>query len=107
MLLHGRLELPTLVLRRPQLGLQMEPDGRRTWALGRDTADPGTVPVVGLLEVDAGELHYLAAAQGVDIRTTFAIDPAATNRRPLSFQGRGRYQQQPRPFPAAPAVCWY
>lgn len=95
LLLHGRLELPTLVLRRPQLGLQMEPDGRRTWALGRDTADPGTVPVVGLLEVDAGELHYLAAAQGVDIRTTFAIDPAATNRRPLSFQGRGRYQQQP------------
>jgi uncharacterized protein involved in outer membrane biogenesis len=32
-LLLGRVELPRIALTEPQIGLQMEPDGRRTWAL--------------------------------------------------------------------------
>ncbi|MDQ3271705.1 MAG: AsmA family protein, partial [Pseudomonadota bacterium] len=32
-LLMGRIELPLVSLQKPQLGLQIEPDGRRTWSL--------------------------------------------------------------------------
>ncbi|HEX5285423.1 MAG TPA: AsmA family protein, partial [Polaromonas sp.] len=37
-LLFGKVELPRLVLTEPEIGLQIEPDGRRTWALSRDTS---------------------------------------------------------------------
>ena len=92
-LLLGRLELPSLVLQAPQLGLQEEADGRRTWALGRDTSDPATVPQIGSLEVDKGELHYVATAQGADIRMGFEISPrsrqctAAEIRRQRALAG--------------------
>lgn len=51
-LLAKRVVIPHIFLASPALGLQMEEDGRRTWALGKNTADEGTVPVIGLLEVD-------------------------------------------------------
>ena len=41
---HRRIELPLVELRKPQLGLQVEADGRRSWALGRDTATRATCP---------------------------------------------------------------
>jgi uncharacterized protein involved in outer membrane biogenesis len=94
-LLLGRMELPSLVLRAPQLGLQQEDDGRRTWALGRDTSDPGSVPQIGSLEVDKGELHYVAAAQGADIRMGFEISPEAGEALPLKYEAKGRWQGQP------------
>lgn len=94
-LLLGRLELPSLVLHAPQLGLQEEQDGRRTWALGRDTSDPGTVPHIGSLEVDKGELHYIAAKHGADIRLEFEISPEAGNALPLKYDAKGRWQGQP------------
>jgi uncharacterized protein involved in outer membrane biogenesis len=94
-LLRGRLELPSLSLQAPQLGLQMEPDGRRTWALGRDTADPANVPLIGSLEVDKGELHFLRRAHGADIRMAFEIDPQAGTALPLKYDAKGRWQGEP------------
>ncbi len=94
-LLWGRLELPSLALQAPRLGLQVEADGRRTWALGRDTADPASVPRIGSLQVDKGEMHYIAAAQGADIKTAFEVDPQAGNTLPLKYDARGRWQGQP------------
>ncbi|RYG10429.1 MAG: AsmA family protein, partial [Burkholderiales bacterium] len=38
-LLRGHVELPLVTLTQPQLALQIEPDGRRSWALGRDTSN--------------------------------------------------------------------
>ena len=35
-LLRGQVELPLVSLRQPVFGLQMQADGRRTWALGQD-----------------------------------------------------------------------
>ena len=55
-------------LREPQLGLQVEPDGRRSWALGRDTGDPANLPEIGALEIDKGSLHFVASEHGADIR---------------------------------------
>lgn len=94
-LLAGRLEIPSLALQSPQLGLQVEADGRRTWALGRDTSDPASVPLIGSLQVDKGEMHYVAAAQGADIRTAFEIDPEAGQALPLKYNAKGRWQGQP------------
>ncbi len=94
-LLMGRLELPSMALQSPQLGLQVEADGRRTWALGRDTSDPDGVTRIGSLKVDKGEMHYVATAQGADIRTAFEIDPQTGNALPLKYEAKGRWQGQP------------
>jgi hypothetical protein len=45
------------------LGLQIESDGRRTWALGRDSSDPKYTPDIGALVVDKGSaLHFRATS---------------------------------------------
>ncbi|MGK6309590.1 AsmA family protein [Variovorax sp. DT-64] len=93
-LLSKRIVIPRIFLASPTLGLQMEEDGRRTWALGKDTADEGTVPVIGLLEVDQGTLDFLAAHLGVDLRADFSYD-SSRGELPLDFRIKGRYQRQP------------
>lgn len=95
-LLRGRFELPLVTLRKPQLGLQMEPDGRRSWALGRDTSDQRNLPEIGALVVDEGSLHFVASEHGADIHTRFAMDNrAADNKLPLSYQAKGTWQKEP------------
>jgi uncharacterized protein involved in outer membrane biogenesis len=60
-LLFGKVELPRVALFEPEIGLQIGPDGRRTWALSRDTANANATPKVGALTVDQGTLKYLAS----------------------------------------------
>ncbi|MES2634136.1 MAG: AsmA family protein [Pseudomonadota bacterium] len=94
-LLQRRIELPLVVLRKPQLGLQVEKDGRRTWALGRDAADPANFPTIGALVVDEGSAHFVATHQGADINTAFAIDGAGDGAQmPLSFKASGTWQKE-------------
>lgn len=113
-LLRRRFVLPMIKLTKPQLGLQMEPDGRRSWALGRDTKDPGNLPDIGALVVDQGTLHFVAAQHGADIRTEFSIDGAlpprpapparaasagvagtGTAALPMRFAAKGTWEKQP------------
>jgi len=96
-LLRQRIVLPMVRLQEPQLGLQLEPDGRRSWALGRDTGDPGNLPEIGALVVDRGSMHFVAAGHGADIRTDFTIDGAGTGdpSLPLSFKAAGTWKKQP------------
>ena len=93
-LLHGKLELPMVSLRKPELSLQIEPDGKRTWALGKDTSDRSTVPEIDVLQVDNGTLHYVDQARGADIAAQFAMDPASNATLPLSYSARGLLQKQ-------------
>ncbi|MDW5443866.1 AsmA family protein [Polaromonas sp. SM01] len=103
-LLRGQVELPRVSLRQPVFGLQMQADGRRTWALGKDTADTGTVPVVDLLLVDQGRLSYLAEGQGADINAEFVIASTAdavlgaattpAQDMPLSYKARGTWKKE-------------
>ncbi len=102
-LLRGEIELPRVSLSQPVLGLQILPDGRRTWALGKDTSDAGTVPRIGQLLVDKGVLNYLAEAQGADIKTEFGVTAAskaeagtaaAARDMPLSYQARGTWKKE-------------
>jgi uncharacterized protein involved in outer membrane biogenesis len=95
-LLRGRVELPLVTLRKPQLSLQMEADGRRSWALGRDTSDKSSIPDIGALVVDEGSLHFISGGHGADIRSRFAMDDRSTdNKLPLSFEAEGTWQKEP------------
>lgn len=92
--------LPSIHLTRPQLGLQVEPDGRRTWALGGDTKDEKNVPSIGALVIDEGSVHYVAREQGADIRAQFAMEghaPRGANpgeAMPLRFKAQGRWREE-------------
>ncbi len=94
--------LPSIRLTRPQLGLQKEPDGRRTWALGSDTKDESNVPYIGALVIDEGSIHYVAREQGADIRAQVAMDrqsapagaPDAGAAMPLRFKAQGRWREE-------------
>jgi AsmA family protein len=98
-LLKRRIELPLIELRKPQLGLQVEADGRRSWALGRDTADPHNIPQIGALVVDEGSVHFIAMHHGADIHTDFAIEAVAPQTAtkpalPLTFKSKGTWQKE-------------
>lgn len=101
-LLRREIVLPSIHLTRPDLGLQAEPDGRRTWALGKDTNDESNVPTIGALVIDRGTVHYVARAQGADIRAEVAMDgsqqaaaPQSGAAMPLQFKAQGKWRDQP------------
>ncbi len=106
-LLARRIELPLIVLHQPELGLQVEADGRRSWALGHDTSDPHNLPDIGAVVVDNGSLHFLAPAQGADIRADFGLQRSGFSQQPqqdagggqaalpLTFKARGSWRKLP------------
>ncbi|HEY8047863.1 MAG TPA: AsmA family protein [Ramlibacter sp.] len=98
---HRQIVMPRVELTKPQLALQVEEDGRRTWALGRDTGDRKNVPDIGALVVDQGTLHFVAPKHGADIQAQFAIDgplqvkpseDAPRETLPLKFSAKGVWQ---------------
>ena len=97
-LLKREIVLPSIYLLKPELGLQEEPDGRRTWALGGDTKDESNVPYIGGLVIEDGTIHYLASARGADITAHLALDRrtvnGAANDMPLAFKAEGRWANQ-------------
>jgi AsmA family protein len=94
-LLVGKVSLPRIVLTQPQIGLQIEPDGRRTWALARDTSDKGATPAIGNLQVDQGTLKYLATAQGANVVVQFSVAKEAAEALPLSYKAKGKWKNEP------------
>ncbi|MBB1600691.1 AsmA family protein [Variovorax sp. UMC13] len=93
-LLGGKVVIPRLMMVAPAVGLQMEKDGRRTWALGKDTSDEGTVPTIGQIQVDNGSVDFLAPHLGVDLHAEVAYD-SSKGELPLSYRIKGTYQRQP------------
>jgi len=95
-LFNRHIVLPRVELRQPQLGLQIEPDGRRSWALGRDSADPRNIPDIGALVIDKGNAHFIASEHGADIHIDFAIDgPLTASAMPLSYNAKGTWEKEP------------
>jgi len=93
-LLVGKVVLPRIALTAPEIGLQMEPDGRRTWALSRDTSDEGSVPRIDALLVDGGSVDYQAAAQGANIHVDFSLAQETAGQLPLSYKATGKWQHE-------------
>ena len=113
-LLSGKVNLPRISLVKPLIGLQIEPDGRRTWALARDKSDAGATPTIGALVVDQGTVKYSAKAQGADITALFSLASeadvlAASGKQgtstqgtaptpvflPLTYEAAGRWKNEP------------
>jgi len=90
-LLAGKVVLPRIKMTEPRIGLQIEPDGRRTWAFARNTSDKGAAPQIGTVVVDQGSLTYLAKAQGADLDVRFSLAPESANTMPLRYQATGRW----------------
>lgn len=93
-LLLGKLVLPRIVLTEAKIGLQIEPDGRRTWALSRDTSDASAVPKIGALRVDKGTVQYRAAALGANITAQFTLAEEAAAPLPLQFNATGKWKDE-------------
>lgn len=93
-LLAGKLELPRVSLTEPHMGLQKEPDGRRTWALSRDTAEQDSLLEIGALRVDQGTLNYRAKEQGANLDVAFSLSGESAARLPLSYQARGTWKNE-------------
>lgn len=93
-LLGGKVVIPRLMMVAPAVGLQMEKDGRRTWALGKDTSDEGTVPTIGQIQIDNGNIDFLAEHLGVDLHAEVAYD-SSKGEMPLSYRIKGTYKRQP------------
>ncbi|MDQ3057968.1 MAG: AsmA family protein [Pseudomonadota bacterium] len=93
-LLRGRVELPRIALTEPHIGLQIEPDGRRTWALSRDATDPDATPHIGALLVDQGSLTYRAKAQGANLNVIFSLIRESAAPLPLSYQATGTWKNE-------------
>ena len=93
-LIKREVIIPRLMLVAPKVGLQMEQDGRRTWALGKDTSDEGTVPTIGQIQIDGGSIDFLAKHLGVDLHADVNFD-SSKGEMPLSYRIKGTYQRQP------------
>lgn len=91
-LLFGRIQIPRIALTEPQLGLQVEGDGRRTWALSRDTSSKGAVPDIGTLLVDTGTLSYIDEAREAAIAVQFSIAAESAGDLPLAFKASGKWK---------------
>ena len=93
-LLFGKVEIPRIMLTEPKIGLQIEPDGRRTWALSRDTTDVSAVPKIGVLLVDQGTVTYRARAQGADLDVQFSLAKETSTPLPLSYKATGKWKNE-------------
>ena len=101
-LLSGHIELPRVALFEPQVSLQWQPDGRRSWVLSRDTSDASAAPTVGTLTVDRGTLKYRAAQQGADITAQLSMAPDAAGPStqlssqplPLRYNASGKWRNE-------------
>jgi hypothetical protein len=100
-LLHGQLIIPSISLSHPQIGLQEQPDGRRTWDLTPEgephrAAPSRYMPQIGRLNVDDGQLHYVAPARRVDVRVALhSAPPGEGQQLPIRFEAQGTFRDQP------------
>lgn len=104
-LVFGKVNMPWVSLVKPSINLQIEPDGRRTWALSRNTSDGGSAPAIGSLIIDNGTVKYTARARGADITVRFSLAPAAgassalsgagtASTLPLRYQAAGKWKNE-------------
>lgn len=91
-LLFGKVILPRIALTEPKVGLQIEPDGRRTWSLSKDTSDTGAVPEIGVALVTNGQLNYRSEEQGAMLDVLFSLAQESGNELPLSYKASGKWR---------------
>ncbi|MCY7372022.1 MAG: AsmA family protein [Polaromonas sp.] len=94
-LLTGKVVIARISVKSPQVGLEANEQGQRSWVLSRDASDTGSAPEIGEVVVDTGTLSYLAPAQGADIELLFSLAPESGSSMPLVYSAKGRWQTEP------------
>ncbi|MEO7241625.1 MAG: AsmA family protein [Variovorax sp.] len=93
-LIGGDIEIPRIVATAPVVGLQMQPDGRRTWAFDNDRSGSGNgkSPKIGVVRIDRGVVNFLDEKHAVDLKADVDFDTGSGGRLPLRYSIDGKYQ---------------
>lgn len=103
-LARGRVVLPEVNLRRPQLNLEAQGPAKRNWVFSQASpSDSGTPPVIGQLTIHEGTLNYRDGPARRSLRATLnTLAPAENGRRDgavadewrLRLEGSGSVERQ-------------
>lgn len=91
-LLAGRLVLPYVRLSGPDISLERDVDGQRSWVL-KQQDDGGEPPQVRALSVDQGVLRYRDAIAVIDI--TARVSTGGSGEKPTIISFSGTYRKAP------------
>jgi uncharacterized protein involved in outer membrane biogenesis len=99
-LLHGRIDLPEIVVDKPVLTLMRNADGEANWAnanASKGPPDRSTMPLIGVFKLDQGKLTFRDPGKHLAIDAT--IETIAANggsgQGDLTLNGHGIYRQAP------------
>ena len=96
LLFQWDLRIRELRLSKPDVQLEMGPDGIGNWAFKDDPDDEGALPLRRVW-IDDGRLRYANAANKTDV--DISMDSAAPERRdasaPVDIKGKGRWSGNP------------
>ena len=93
-LLSGHVVIPRLQLASPQVALELQPDGRRSWSIVKAGGKDGSRLRIGAVQVDHGKLDFLAPDRGIDLKARFDYN-SAHGALPRAFEVDGQYRHQP------------
>ncbi len=106
-LLRGRLVLPEVYLRRPEIALEKNADGKSNWDFSEnpagvaaaETAAPderSEFPIIGTLRIDEGKVRYVDQVQGLDVDLDISTAVGEAGRKDtLRLQGVGQLANEP------------
>ena len=90
-LLTGRVVVPDLRLERPDVSLELAPDGRKSWLLDQDQKDEGGSRVhIRALTLDAAKVRYHEPARDISIAAELSSEKEGVN-----FLAKGKYKGLP------------
>lgn len=89
-LFAGRVVLPEVHLARPEVNLEMTPDGRKNWLLGRDQQARESRIHIRRLTLDQGLLAYDEPGRDISIAADLSTDEAG-----VLFVAKGVYKGLP------------
>lgn len=94
-LLGGKVVLPEVRLIKPRLVLEKNGKGEVNWEFGSAEQESGdesaSLPEIGLLAIDDGQLLYRDPVTEIDVSVASGI--ASARQQFVKIQGRGRYQE--------------
>lgn len=97
-LILGRVVLPEIALRDPDVLLERGKGGRANWQFaGLEDKDAGAAPVIGHLLIEDGRLRYRDPQTDTDIRARVETRTPEERgaERPLVVEADGRYRGEP------------
>ena len=101
-LLRGRLELPELIVTRPQIRLEKDAKGRKNWSVAVDPGEPVKpdnrfeFPVIHQLAIEDGALVYRDVAKKVDVTTKLnTVAENDSSASTVQLEGKGSLEGKP------------